>query len=75
VFEATLWIPVALPVLQADVMQRHVRAKYRKQWHELVRWALLDQAGPRPLMIDEMGIECTRRAPGRRPDYVNLVYS
>ena len=75
--EFDLWIPgPPLPVLQADTMTKWARITYRRAWHTKVRWALR-AAGRKPgePLFEEIAIEYTRASTGKKPDYVNLVYS
>ena len=73
--EYTLTFPT-LPELQADKMHRLMRAKYRKRWH-LAVYDELRAAGWRydHTRWNELGFEYTRASSGKRPDYINLVYS
>lgn len=74
-YEATLWFPAPLPLLQADVMaNKWARHKYRKDWHARVIGTVLIEKAKPPALLTEVGIEYVRRST-RRPDYQNLVYS
>ena len=65
-----------LPETQGGVKQRFERAAYRLHWHERVRCELL-LAGWRPSyeQWNELALDYTRCASGKRPDYANVVWS
>ena len=63
-----------LPELQADVMQKWTRSKYRKMWRERVYWAVRQAGGPPPKPLDCAGLYCKRYS-SQLPDRANLAYS
>lgn len=64
-----------LPRLQADVMQKWARMAYRKKWHDLIHYALLEAGGPPKQPLDHAAITGVRYCCGIQPDWINVVYS
>jgi hypothetical protein len=75
-WEATIWIP-ELPEPQADVMQRHARARYRKRWHRTVAEVVMVERVRPTWPLTDASIRLTRHCMPKRliKDYGNLVYS
>lgn len=63
-----------LPDLQADVMQKWARSKYRKMWRERVYWAVRQATGIPPEPLEYASIHCIRQS-AQVPDRANLAYS
>ncbi len=64
-----------LPTLQADVMQKWDRTKYRKEWHKRV-WLAVRESGEKPREPwKTAGIVVVRHSALPEPDRDNLAYS
>lgn len=64
-----------LPRLQADVMQRWQRTKYRRDWKTKIAWAVKLDGGPPPEPLQSAQIIGIRYCCGVPPDRQNVWYS